>query len=308
MRLVFLGNWGIGQTVLRSALACPGWDVAAVITRRYDPAAADPWRNCVYDEAQRSHVPILNLRDINATESREQLRALQPDLFLVAAYPKLISGDVLAIPTLGAINFHGSLLPKNRGTSPVNWALIRGEPTVGLTAHFIDTGMDTGDLILQSSLPVAEADTPTSLADKIKALAPPIATQILNQLRDTGGLPRQPQNHAAATYAPRLTRADCQIKWSESASALKRLIRGVAQPNLGAWTILDGQPLIVWRAHEHPMPAESQATPGTITAIDNESFLVACGAGTLTVRHADVKWPDRQTPALKIGQQFEVAG
>lgn len=307
MNLVFLGTWGIGETALQAALDVPGWNVVAVLTRPFDMASTDRWRNCVWNLAEQHNIPVSARKDINAPETVEWLASLDADLFLSAAFPKLLRAQVLNIPRFGSLNLHGSLLPKNRGTSPVNWALLRDEPQVGLTMHFIDEGMDTGDIVFQQAIDVTDEDLPFALADRIKELAPPMVRNALTYLRDGTPLPRTPQNHKEMTLAPRLTVEWREIDWAQSARQVWSFVRGLSQPGLGAWTRCEGNTFTLWRAAIETLH-DTVSSPGTILEID-DALHIACGTGIITIPQTAIRLQNG-APLIEFnrGQRFEKKG
>jgi methionyl-tRNA formyltransferase len=288
MNLVLMGAWGIGETALATALDVPGWTVVAVLTRPFDAATKDPWRNRVWTLAEHNGVPVNAMQDINAPETVQWLRSLDVDLYLSAAFPKLLRAPVLSIPRFGALNLHGSLLPKNRGTSPVNWALLRDEPQVGLTMHFID---------------VTDDDLPGMLADRIKDLAPPMIREALTRLAQNQPLPRIPQNHALMTLAPRLTVELREIDWTQSARQVWSFVRGLAQPGLGAWTRCNGKRCVLERAKIEKLDGVF-SSPGVI--LQSQGWLrVACGTGILAVPRASIRMENGALlDEFNFGQRF----
>lgn len=274
MKAVVLGSWGIGEAVLRAALETEGVDVVAVFTRVRDEGSDDPFRNLVANLADQSGVRTFPPKAAAGTEGEDLLRSLAPDVILSAAHPSLLSPGFLKIPRYGLLNLHGSLLPKNRGTSPVNWALIRDEAETGLTMHYIDEGMDTGDVIYQEVVPIADSDFPGTLADRIKAHAAPMIQRALKQLLGGHSLPRTVQDHSRATLAPRLKPADLVIDWDQDARVVWSFIRGTSQPGLGARTNVDGRETIIWRAIIGQLSAGEK--PGTVVSSDSEWLTFAC--------------------------------
>ena len=307
MKAVFLGTWGIGQVALRTAVSIAGWEVEAVFTRPFDQTSTDVWRNAVWHEALNHHIPVFAPEEIKSDVILSMLRKMEPDLFLVAAFPRLLGARILKIPKHGALNLHGSLLPRNRGTSPVNWALIRDEKEVGLTMHYIDAGMDTGDIVFQTAIQVRDEDTLGVLADRIKAFAPEMIVQALTMIRDGEVLPRHPQDHIKATLAPRLHHQDCRINWSLSARQVWSLIRGTAQPNLGAWTTLSGRELVIWQAVvDEDNPTSDRWALGTVISVDDTFVVVACGTGAIRVAVSQLEWRrEKGLCTLRAGDVLE---
>nr|MBA3657905.1 methionyl-tRNA formyltransferase [Gemmatimonadaceae bacterium] len=183
------------------------------------------------------------------------------------------------------LNLHGSLLPLHRGTSPVNWALIRDERETGLTMHYIDEGMDTGDVIFQERIPISDDDTPGTLSDSIKALAPAMIRRALKKLVDGGQLPRTPQDNSRASFSPRLRNDDLLIDWRKPARTVWSFIRGTSQPGLGARARVGSSEITLWGSLVQSGNVQSQGTavPGTVIAADDISIDVQCGTGILRI-------------------------
>ncbi len=286
MRAVVLGSWGIGEAVLRGALETAGVEVAAVFTRPRDDSNTDPFRNLVADLAAAAKVPVFSSREASGRDGVRLLQDIAPDVVLSAAHPTLLTRDFLAVPPKGLLNLHGSLLPRNRGTSPVNWALIRDERETGLTMHYIDEGMDTGDVIFQERIQIDDDDYPSTLADRIRALAGPMIRRAMLDLLEGKSLPRRKQDDSAATFAPRLRAEDLVIDWNRPAREVWSFIRGTSQPNLGARAPIAGRNAIVWRAEiEH---GGALAAPGTVTAHGDSFVVVACKDGAIRISHSAI--------------------
>lgn len=281
MKAVVLGSWGIGEAVLRAALTTPGVEVAAVFTRARDDWSTDPFRNLVADLAESVNAPLFEAKAASGTDGVRLLRDIAPDVVLSAAHPALLTADFLEVPPKGLLNLHGSLLPRNRGTSPVNWALIRDERETGLTMHYIDRGMDTGDVIFQERIQITDDDFPTTLADRIKLLAGPMMRRALGDLIDGRSLPRIKQDDGAATFAPRLRASDLVIDWNKPAREVWSFIRGTSQPNLGARAHLPELKAIIWRAGIEQ--GGTSSAPGTVVRQSDSSFVVACREGALRI-------------------------
>lgn len=285
MRVVALCSWGIGEAVLRAALESEGSEVVGVFTRPIDSSSGDPWRNIVANLAQQRDVPVFASRAAGGEEGVARLRALKPDVILSAAHPNLLSGDFLRVPRFAALNLHGSLLPRNRGTSPVNWALIRDERETGLTMHFLDEGMDSGDIAYQETVPITDEDFPGTLADRIKSHAAPMVLRALGQLHRGEKLPRAKQDETGVTLAPRLRAPDLQIDWRRPARTVWSLIRGTSQPGLGARTTACGAELIISESFETERIAGSA---GEVVEADIESVWVSCADRCLLIPRAAI--------------------
>lgn len=234
--------------------------------------------------AGRLGIPVLQPERIRRPESVAALQAYEPDLIVTAAYGQILPPAVLTIPVYGCINVHASLLPKYRGAAPIHWAIIRGEKETGITIMYMDAGMDTGDIILQAAVAIEPADTVGSVHDKLAALGADLLVQTV-ELIGAGKAPRRPQDAAAATYAPLLTRADELIDWGRPAADIHNLIRGM-NPWPGAYTLDNRGILKIFASELLPADAALRSVrPGTVAGVINgQGLVVPAGEGCLLVR------------------------
>ena len=188
----------------------------------------------------------LRLSDDNAKETRAQLEALGADIFVVAAYGLLLPKGVLAMPAHGCINVHASLLPKYRGASPIHSAILNGDPETGITIMQMDTGLDTGDIILQKSLPIPPTETITELHDKMTELGAEALLEALAQI-ENGTAIRTPQDNALATHSPLIKKSDGEINFADTTEKILNQIRAL-NPWPGCFTTYDGDVLKIWKA------------------------------------------------------------
>ena len=224
---------------------------------------------------------------------RERLAGLRPDLFAVVAFGAILTPALLAVPRLGAINLHGSLLPDYRGASPVQRALWDGLAGTGVTTLWMDEGIDTGDLILQRWVAIEPADDAGSLAARLAATGAPLLAESL-RLAAEGQAPRRPQDRAAGSYARKLAKADGMIDWGLDAVAVWNRQRAVT-PWPGAATVWRERPLQVLRARpEHRLAV---APPGTVVAVDGEGIVVACRPGALRLLEVKPEGRDSMSAA-----------
>jgi methionyl-tRNA formyltransferase len=219
-----------------------------------------------------------------------QLRASGADVAVTCAYGKILPAELLTVPRYGFLNTHTSLLPRYRGAAPIQWALINGETVTGTTIMQTDPGLDTGPVLLQEALPIEPAWTAVELAAALQVQAARLIVEVLGQLDH---LVPQPQDHAAATHAPLLTKADGEVRWDESAQAIVNRARGVAVwPQTSA--MLDGVRL---KLHDlsagERLPSLVDVAPGTVLEIQGEAIVVACGEGSLQVGRVQ---PEARTP------------
>lgn len=210
----------------------------------------------------------------------ETLHRLRPDLVAVAAFGQILPKAVLEEPPLGCLNVHPSLLPKFRGAAPINWTLIRGERTTGVTIMFMDEGMDTGDILLQEETPVGPEENAGDLHDRLAVSGAGLLVRTMEGLL-AGTIRRQPQDSSLATLAPRLTREDGWIRWERPASEIVNLIRGLA-PAPCACTWLDGKQVKVFSASAQEQPVSEP--PGKIGALRDAGLEVSAGDGIVLLR------------------------
>jgi len=231
----------------------------------------------VHRLAESQGLPVLTPTRARDPEFLAQLRALAPDLIVLASYGKILPQAALEIAPLGNWNLHGSLLPKYRGASPIQYALLNGERETGVTLMEMVAEMDAGDIYLQATELIHPDDDYGTLEARLAQRAASLLLEGLERLQ-AGTLTRTPQDHAAATYAPMITKDDTRIRWEEPAEQCRNRIRAFS-PKPGAFTHWRGKTLKLWRAEVAPRTED--AVPGTIIACAPDDFRVACGEGAL---------------------------
>ena len=224
--------------------------------------------------AQKHGIPVYQFEKIRAAEGREALEAFVPDLMVTSAFGQLLSSKNLAIPRLGTINVHGSLLPKYRGASPIQSAIIAGETETGVTTMMTDIGMDTGDMLLKTSTPIGPDETYEALSDRLSVLGAELLQKTLDQL-EAGTLIRIPQNPEEATVCHMLTKEDGHIDCLRSARAVHDLVRGT-NPWPCAFVLLDGQPLKIFETRR--TDAAFSEAPGTLRERNSRLYLLCADA------------------------------
>jgi methionyl-tRNA formyltransferase len=253
----------------------------AVVTHRDDPDEKI-WFGSVATLAADHGIPVHTPDDPNLPAFIEVIRRLCPGLIFSFYYRHLLAPALLAIPSLGAINLHGSLLPKYRGRAPLNWVLVRGETETGVTLHHMDARADHGDIIAQRIVPIAIEDTAFTLWQRLTAAARTLLAETY-PLIVAGLAPRIPQDHSAATRFGRRTPADGLIDWSRPAWQIYNLIRAVSHPFPGAFTFWGGTQVFLWSARP-PRGRPTATLPGTLLgAGENGALDVATGEGVLEV-------------------------
>jgi methionyl-tRNA formyltransferase len=281
VNLVFMGTSTFAVPSLERLLASPH-TLLAVVTQPDRPQGRG--RQIAFSPVKQialtRHLRVLQPAYASDPAFLAELKALAPEVIVVAAYGQLLPPALLAIPPQGCVNVHASLLPKYRGAAPVNWALIRGEQVTGVTMMLIDETLDTGPILLQAELEIDPADNAQTLQERLARLGAETLLRALEGLA-AGALQPIPQDHRQATYAPKLRKQDGIIPWERSAMALANLIRGVT-PWPGAVTTHAGTLLRIWRAR--PMAAPSADQPGKVVSIDKLGAWVGTGDGYLVLQ------------------------
>jgi methionyl-tRNA formyltransferase len=222
----------------------------------------------------------------------------------------MLKQPVLDLPRLGALNLHGSLLPRYRGRCPVNWVLVSGEAETGITLHYMEAKADQGDIVAQRRIPITPEDTAATLFAQMTAAAGQLFRETYPRLR-SGQAERFPQDHAQASYFGGRQPEDGKIDWRQPATAIYNLMRAVTHPYPGAFTTLAGRKLLIWNGRPLAAAMAAPDVPGRITsALPGEGLLVATGDGHFLITQA--QWegePEFLGPVLAtwehlVGQRF----
>lgn len=276
MRIVFFGSASIGFPVLEAMIASPLDEVVAVVTQPDRPAGRKQQLTpCpVKTFAQERNIRILSPEKVK--DDLAELAALQADLFVVVAYGQYIPSSILALPVHGAINLHPSLLPKYRGSSPIQWALAYGDTVTGVTILYVSEKMDAGDILLQRTVAIDPEDTAATLEPVLAEAGAQLLMEAVHQIRN-GKVVRTPQNDAEAVDVCKLAKEDGRLNWSLPAFELRNRIRGFT-PWPGCYCELpDGQRLKVLKAAVE----DRSGVPGEILEASGTGPLIATGQGSL---------------------------
>ena len=279
MRLVFCGTPAFAVPTLE-ALRAAGHEIALVVSQPDRPVGRAQQMTAppVKQAALAAGIPVTQPEKIrNNAEFRAQLEAIAPDAIVVVAYGRIIPLWMLALPRLGCINLHGSLLPKYRGAAPIQWAVAMGDAVTGNTTMLLEEGLDTGPILLQQSVEIGPSETATDLFVRLAEAGAPLVVETLAGL-DDGSIQPRPQNHEGATYAPILDREDGRMDFAgRSAHELYNRWRGF-QPWPGAFTTLDGKKLIVhWMALA---AVEADSPEVGAVHVHEHRFFAACAGNT----------------------------
>ncbi|MDR3089648.1 MAG: methionyl-tRNA formyltransferase [Desulfobulbaceae bacterium] len=277
-RLVFMGAPDFAATAL-AALLHNGEDVAMVVSQPDRPKgrgrhlAPTP----VKTVAMAHGLPIMQPQSPKDDEFIARLVALRPDVIIAVAYGRILPPEILALPPLGCLNIHASLLPRYRGAAPIQWAIINGEVETGVSIMKMDAGLDTGGILLQKVMRPAADETSASLFAKLADLGALALLETLALLK-SGGVQPQQQDDSQASWARPLQKEDGLIDWARSAKELHCLIRGL-DPWPTAFSYLDGEKFQFFAPEI--VHQEARHTPGTALFADKRGLLVACGQGCL---------------------------
>jgi methionyl-tRNA formyltransferase len=198
---VFLGNWGLGLEILKALDQSTKVDLLLSISR-YDKSNPDPWYNITYLYALENSTSVYNESELNITSLKDIIAKYEPDLLVTHAFMKILPKALFNVPKLGTVNIHASLLPAYRGPSPSYWVLHNKEARTGLTAHFMDEGVDTGAIICQNEVYIEQNETMDTVIEKLKHTAPSLVNNMLDNILQPDFQP-MPQNEQLASYAPK---------------------------------------------------------------------------------------------------------
>ena len=283
MKIIFMGTPDFAVAAL-DALCRDGQEVILAVTQpdrqkgRGRKVIQTPVKIC----AEKWNVPVFQPVRIREPEAIEKIRALAPDLIVVAAFGQILPQELLDIPRLGCINIHASLLPKLRGAAPIQWSVINGDSESGITLMQMNAGLDTGDILFQESVPVGPSETGESLYEKLARLGGEMIVRHLPAI-EAGDISPVPQDDEKSSYAPMLRKEMGEIDWSMPAAGIEQRMRGML-PWPGAYTAFGGHTLKIWGARVLPdaeVPAGT--TPGTVLYTDKKTICVACGEGALAL-------------------------
>jgi methionyl-tRNA formyltransferase len=286
MRVAFAGTPEFAQVAL-ARLHAAGFEVPLVMTQPDRPAGRgmklqpSPVKQVALEHgiavAQPRSLRLDGKYPADARAARDALMAACADVLVVAAYGLILPQWVLDLPPKGCINIHASLLPRWRGAAPIHRAIEAGDSRTGITIMQMDAGLDTGDMLLVESLDIRPDDTTATLHDRLAALGGRLIVEAL-ELAACGGLARTPQPDTGMTYAHKIEKAEGLVDWAQPAAVIERRMRAF-DPFPGASTLLDGEPLKLWRARI----GDGSGTPGTVLEQQADGPTVACGDGALTL-------------------------
>ncbi|WP_065369497.1 methionyl-tRNA formyltransferase [Kosakonia sacchari] len=280
LRIIFAGTPDFAARHL-DALLSSEHQVVGVFTQPDRPAGRGKklMPSPVKVLAEEKDLPVFQPASLRAEENQQLVANLNADVMVVVAYGLILPKAVLAMPRLGCINVHGSLLPRWRGAAPIQRSLWAGDAETGVTIMQMDVGLDTGDMLFKLACPITDEDTSATLYDKLAELGPQGLIATLQQLVQGTAQP-QVQDEAQVTYAEKLSKEEARLDWSLSATQLERCIRAF-NPWPMSWFVVDEQPVKVWKASV--IPSEPTEKPGTIVDVSKAGIQVTTADGILNL-------------------------
>ncbi|MDD7738734.1 MAG: methionyl-tRNA formyltransferase [Fusicatenibacter sp.] len=307
MKVVFMGTPDFSVGTLK-AIADAGYEITGVITQPDKPKGRGKQiqQTPVKEAALALGLPVYQPSRVRSMEAIDTIRQMKPDVIVVVAFGQIIPKEILELPPLGCINVHASLLPAYRGAAPIQWAVINGEPKSGVTIMKMDEGLDTGDMLAKTEIPLEMDETGGSLFDKLSESGAKLLVDTLPLLAE-GKITPEPQPEESTTeYARMIRKEDGHIDWTKSAVEIERLIRGM-DPWPSAYTTLDGKILKIWKARVVAMPGgdlfsklpgqDPKKSAGKIWVADESGIHVKTGDGILIIEELQLAGKKRMKTA-----------
>ena len=294
MRIIFMGTPDFAVGTLE-ALVNAGHEVVLAVTQPDKPQGrkqiliAPP----VKQTAEKLGIPVYQPKRVRESEALALLRSYEPELIVVAAFGQILPKELLDMPQYGCINVHASLLPKDRGAAPIQWAILNGDAVTGVTIMRMDVGLDTGDMIAKAEVAITPQDTGGSLFDRLAETGAKLCVETIPSIVD-GTAVYTPQDEQAATKVGQISKKDGLIDFTRSAAAIECQIRGL-NPWPSAYTSLAGKTLKIWSAQVSDRQTEAQ--PGTVVLVEKDRFGVQTGEGVLICTEVQLEGKKRMSAA-----------
>lgn len=274
LKIVFMGTPDFAKESLE-AIYNEGYDIEAVVTNPDKPKGrgmkmiASPVKEFAIEKNLKIYQPV---KVRNNTEFIDELKKINPDVICVVAYGKILPKEILEIAKYGCINVHGSLLPQYRGAAPIQWAVLNGDKTTGITTMYMDEGMDTGDIILKREVEIGENETTGELWYKLSKIGGELLVETLKNI-ENGTAPREKQGEDF-TMAPMLNKDMAKINWEDkNVNEIKNLVRGL-NPIMGAYSFIDNKKVKFWKVEKLELPLDKQTLKnGTVIISDSKQGL-----------------------------------
>lgn len=309
MKLVYMGTPDYAVPALK-ALYEAGHVISAVVTQPDKPVGRGrKIQECpVKLLAKELGLPVFQSERIKRAEAVEELKKFEADIFVVAAFGQILSKEILMMPRYGCVNIHASLLPKYRGASPIQSAVLNGDEYSGVTIMQMDEGIDTGDILFQKSIKLSENETGGSLFDRLSILGAELIVEALPAI-ERGDISPIRQDEKAASHTKMINKEEGRISFAKDPVSVERQIRAM-NPWPSAFTYMDGRQLKIWAAKA--VNESSDAAYGTVLYTDKDSFAVSCGGGVLDILEVQLEGKKRmgvgdflRGVSLKTGDRLE---
>lgn len=328
MKIVFMGTPDFAVPALKALAESAKHEVSLVVTQPDRPRgrSGKPAPSDVKLCAEQYGIPVFQPEKVREEAAVERLRRENADIFVVAAFGQLLPKTILEMPRFGCINIHGSLLPAYRGAAPVQWAVLDGQKEAGDTIMQMNEGLDTGDILMQESIPLSADETAGSLYDKLSSMGGPLLLQALDAI-EAGTVTPVPQGDSGTHYAKMLRKEMGNIDWTKSAEEIGRLVRGL-NPWPSAYTHWNGKMLKIWMAETVTQEELSalgcdekngmdlkEAQPGTVMIVTKDTLMVQTGDGLLALTELQMEGKKRMPVQaflmgcrLQTGEKLERIG
>lgn len=290
MKIVFMGTPEFAVPCLQKIID-EGHEVVAVVTQPDKPKgrgkklAMPP----VKELALKYDIPVYQPLKAREESFVDTLKEMNPELIVVVAFGQILPKSILDIPKYGCVNVHASLLPRYRGAAPLNWVIINGEEKTGVTTMYMDEGLDTGDMILKSEIPLDDEITAGELHDKMMIDGSKVLKETID-LIEKGEAPREKQSNEDTCYSPIMNKSLGNIDWNKSAIDIHNLVRGI-NPWPSAYTTYEGQTMKIWKTKV--IDKNSDKDPGTIISVDKEGINVSTSEGIVQIKEIQISGKKR---------------
>ena len=289
MKIIFMGTPDFAASTLEAVYKA-GHEISLVVTQPDRPKGRSgslqmsDVKRCAIEHG----LSVFQPEKIRDSDAAEYLKKYECELIVVAAFGQILPVEILEFPKYGCINVHASLLPKLRGASPIQTAILEGDDVTGVTIQQMAEGLDTGDIISQKSVDIDPSDTGGSLFDKLASLGAELAVETIADIA-AGRAAAVKQDEGKATYAKKIDKLMGRIDWSQDAPQIERLIRAL-DPWPSAFTYLDGKMLKIWKAESAP---SVDSAPGIVSDVTKDSVTIACGTGSLVIKEVQLEGKKR---------------